>query len=204
MKVRTLCLALIAVLVLGGCSLLEDDDEPRAAGTPLTQEELAGALLTIDDMPSGFAVDTSPDDEDRGVCGQPPASTVVPSIAQARVSFTRGALGPYVQQVTASFEESKAIEYMARLRESASCSSYSDPEVEGITSRIAEMSFPKLGDDTLALRIGNDQGFNADIVFLRIDDTVTLVGVGGLVAVDSALTEDLARKAEAKVKESLG
>ena len=204
MRVRTLGAATIAVLLLAGCSLVRDD-KPKSPAAPLTQEEVTAALLTIDDMPAGFSLGTTPDDNGRGVCGQPAASSVVPSLAEARISFTRGAAGPVVQQVSASYEQAKAVEYMAKVRESSTCTTYADEEADGIVSNntVAEVSFPKLGDDTLALRVGNDHGLNADIVFIRIGDTVTRVGVAGL-TIDSALTEEVARKAEAKMKDRLG
>lgn len=176
--------------------------DPTAPSGPLNEAQLSAALLTIEDMETGFAADTDQDEGKEGVCNKPATSTVVPSFAEAKVVFSKGTFGPFVQQITASYDASDGAQlYMAEFRKAAgSCTSYvqTDDDGEKTITKITALAFPRLGDDTFALRFSTDQA-KGDVVLVRVGNTMTRVSVVGL-AIDSTLTERMGRKAVAKVQ----
>jgi hypothetical protein len=172
-----------------------------------TQPELQAALLVATDMPTGYAVDNSDNgvDEKKGVCGKPAVSVEVPSDAEARVVFTKGTIGPLVAEILASYKSAdEAKKYLSLMNSYASsCTSYDDKNSDGTVDKveISVLSFPNLGDGTLAFRIKSDSG-SADLIFIRKRNTLIYVATAGLI-LDSSDDEPIAKKALQKATDSL-
>jgi hypothetical protein len=90
----------------------------------------------------------------------------------------------------------------------SSCTTFtSTSSGDTINFRIAPLSFPRVGDQTLALRLtGQPQSgvlrnasIPVDTIIIRVGNNVAVLINGGLNAVDSSLTESLARKQASKL-----
>lgn len=177
--------------------------------SPLTPEALQTALLTVEDLPPGYA--QSPLDEDDGddtddaYCdGADPAKTVPPAL-EKEISFQKGALGPFLSQSILQYTVADEAErYMAEFRSILdNCSSYDRTGDDGETSTVTvtKMSFDTVGDDTLAIKftVQGTSPFSGDMVFVRQDGIVLAVAT---MTLDSADTGDTI-KAVAKAHEKL-
>lgn len=180
-----------------------------AKKSPLTAAALQGALLTVEDLPPGYAL--SPPDEDAGdgtddaYCdGADPAKTVPPAW-EKEIGFRKGPLGPFLSQSILQYTVADEAErYMAEYRRILdNCSSYDRTDADGETSTVTvtKMSFDTVGHDTLAITftVRGASPFSGDTVFVRQDGIVLAVAT---MTLDSADTGDTI-KAVAKAHEKL-
>ena len=241
---RKKIVAMVAVLALvsGACGGGEEPAERADTVDDTAQGETAGdqnddaasgdvdveeALLTLEDLPTGWT--TSPDagEADEGAaqfCAGLDMSDDEPD-AEAEASFQRSEMGPFVSHVVGRFDGGEAEKRFAELREAIDeCGEFDTTDEDGntLTGRLSAVSFPEVGEESLAVRLSGtvttvaDPDFGerefpmaGDLVFFRQGDLVAGLfhitidasafggGGGGL---DSTITEDLARKAEEKVE----
>ncbi len=237
---KIVAMVVVLGLVSGACSG-EDDPAERAdtvddaaeveTGSDGTEENAAGdvdveqALLTLEDMPTGWT--TSPDagEEDEGAaefCDGLDITDDEPD-AEAEASFEGSEMGPFVSNAVARFDGGGATRF-AQLRQAIDgCGDFDTTDEEGntLTGRLSAVSFPEFGEESLAVRLSGtvttvaDPDFGelefpmaADLIFFRQGDVVaglfhiaidTSAFGGGGGGLDSTITEDLARKAEEKV-----
>lgn len=181
---------------------------PTAAASP-ADTELSKALLTLDDMPTGWTLSTDGPDSggDTELCGKDP----LPGEPRAKVSrdFEKGSFTQATSTVQAWGKGEASHEMQTARQVMSSCTTWTDTDKDGKpeTYRLSPLSFPKLGDETLAVRLSLDTSgatVAADAIYIRRGDYITIVGnlaAGfGTAEVDSALTEQLARKADAKLQ----
>lgn len=177
---------------------------PRAASPDLTR-----ALLTLEDMPTGFTLTgPRPDREGSKPCGKS-AELRARAIQNLEAEFTKGSLGPFVTHTIGSYKSGDAgiaFDYARAVFED--CRTWTEPGDDGvpIEYRASPLSFPRLGDQTFAMRVDAKIGTvdaQVDIVFVRRGDVIFLIGntMGGLgvATVDTPLTEQLVRKADEKL-----
>jgi hypothetical protein len=115
------------------------------------------------------------------------------SIGRASVEFEKSALGPFLTHSIVVYPgrdkaEAALADYMSAAEE---CLEFTDSE--GNTTTLSPMSFPSLGDESFALRMRSSLEF--DVVQVRVDNVLINIMQAGFGAVDSALTEELARAA---------
>lgn len=173
-------------------------DAPSAKGAnkgSLTASQIQPALLTLSDMPTGFAQE--PPDKDHkksGVCGHPPVTQAVPASAEVEATYSKGTLGPFINHFIASYPDAKtAAKFMETFKVNLDCTTYKDES--GMDRTISAVNFPKKGDDTIAIRVKGTG--TADIVYVRVGQIVFAVGQAGL-AVEPDLTAVMVDKAVAK------
>jgi hypothetical protein len=173
--------------------------------------ELNGALLRVSDLPSGFtsAPPTPSTSSDTQVCNQPdPTVTLKPS-AQAEADFKKSELGPFVFELMIAWSEpSTAKSFLDRVRAAAgSCTSYQTTDNgETDTSTVSPLPFPKLGDDTVAVRLsvsGASLPADVDVAAIRKGPVALLVVQLAVGAIDSAITEQAARAAMSRATNKL-
>jgi hypothetical protein len=219
--VGTLALATLAACGGGGAS---DDQtvaegsvqEPAKATTTtaparvFTAEELKAALITVSDLPSGYSI--SPEDEeateedDDSYCDDMDPSKTVPASVEAEASFQKEMFGPFVGSGVAQYASAdEAKRFMAEARKVFDvCASYDQTDEDGTTSHITvrEMSFPKKGDDSFAMKLTATGTFPfvGDMVWARDGSLVYAVSQAGIGSIDHDLTSRLADKAEDKVE----
>lgn len=205
MKTRWFVAAAVTVVVLAGCgSSSSSKPESGSRGTaPSTSakalrspEQLRGALLTVADLPTGWASgmgqlsdnsDSSPQSD--SMC--PAAKNAFPdeldksSNSGISAEFNKAQLGPFVFEGLTADENAKAILTTAdaALR---SCvgQTWDETDKDGTktTFTLAEVSMPKHGNQQVAYRItGNATGalVSVDLVVVRVDRVVVaFAGMG--------------------------
>lgn len=225
----------IALLLLAGCgeeraTRAETVDEPSspvtaeaaeseapepddAAGDPFSQEQVEAALLTVQDMPTGWSEDTSGDEEDSQDTTEPAECAQIfdamlweqqDPVAKADVDFTAGGFGPLLSQSIASFDDPTA-EALAGITDALNqCPEFTSVDADGVRSDVTAtaLSFPNVGDSTVAVRL-NFTAEDFDVVFDVIvvsigNNSMTLVA-GGLTPVDATDLEELARAGVSKI-----
>lgn len=224
-------LSLASLLFVGACGGSDDTGEDRArtidapatsaAAEPegdgdktLTEAELKAALLTVQDLPTGYSVGESEEDEDSTVdAGSDECSEKYEALgeadekdvsAEAEASFEGPSLGTILEQGLESYEdedvpEQRFDDVLAVLNE---CPSFTDTDEAGEKTEftVSSLSFPKMGDDTVALNIkvktSEFQGV-VNFVVVRLGRNVMSVAQGGLTAdvaaLEQAVTKGLAK-----------
>ncbi|MDP1821306.1 MAG: DUF2510 domain-containing protein [Acidimicrobiales bacterium] len=181
--VRALLLAGVVGLLYLGYTKLRDAEPERArtlseAAEPVAVEDpdaspLAEAVLTLNDLPAGWA-EQAHDAATEDICaGRRPASVIVPAEV-ARSGFSMGAGGPFIINAVSRFaHDDEAQAYVDLVAQTIdSCRAYA---VEGSTVRLEPMSFPSLGDQTFAAQVtgvGLPQPISGYIVHLRVGSRV--------------------------------
>lgn len=177
------------------------------------QSAPADGLLTLRDMPTGYALGAPPAAINNRV-GEWCGGIVLPltgmeSIDEASAAFERGVFGPIVRQWVALLPEAP-IGITDRLWERWTGCTWETTSDAGITTRyrMAEMAFPALGDESVAFRLEGEQpnGIGAvagDVVVIRRGTVVTALThlVAGYVVatIDSTATERYARIIEGRL-----
>jgi hypothetical protein len=216
---RLSCLAVLLMLpLLAGCGsdgedradTVSDDrsttttaDKPKERSTPLTKDDLAAALLTIDDMPTGWAGSPPEDDSDDDFCDDAP-KLGDPKI-EAEATFQEDEFGPVYFEAIGVYDDAEA--YMDKLEEVVdACRSFTDVDDEGTetTGSIQPLSFPKLGEETFAMRATGEGGgfsFSGDFVIIRLsDDLLMMSGTIGIMGGGADNFEQLTRTAFERAK----
>jgi hypothetical protein len=179
----------VLALVMGtaGCPALPRPGALRpAAPRVLSEAQLAAALLTVPDLPNGYALDAEagaggtdrsaepstdeliePGSDDEAcdqvfdeVRGGGPALGATGAVT-AEIEFTRGELGPFVSQSLHSSRDRAAIhaafEEMRRVPQL--CREFTESDDDGsFTIRMTEASFPQVGEDSFAIRLDASGG----------------------------------------------
>lgn len=192
----------------------EVEKTTTAAETEMETEQAANSpdelLLMLGDMPTGWT--TAPEmvtgDDDGGAtgfCGEPPIDEQFEPSAEAEAAFKKDDFGPFVNHAVATYESREAEQAMdAALEAAQSCQEWTETEDgEETTFTLQPVSFPTVGDQTVAFRINaesQDFTFTGDVVFWRRGDLISLFShlafQGGL---DSDLTEELVMAADDKL-----
>ena len=214
--------ALVVITACGG------NETPERAGSaapkgatsnysPLSKVELKSVLLSIDDMPTGFAVDPDPsddEDDDDFTSGDPGCKALVESseddknkVADKDASFTQGDFGPFVSESVSIVKKGTASDGFADARDGlGKCKSYVAGKGDDAAKfKVGAMSFPNLGDETLAYQLSGEASgfpFTGHIVAVRLGDNIVfLSGVAiGTSALDPSTFEKIARAAVKKVE----
>jgi hypothetical protein len=158
-------------------------------------------LLTLDDMPSGWAIDeeSSSDEESDStfLC-----SDFKWTNEKHGISFQKSQLGPFLGQVIFIYSDSSSAqdafeEALGVIDNYSGCESDPDNDDE-----VKDLSFPDFGDDTKAFRIQSNV-LEVDTVIILHSNSINLffnasaISVSG--SVDSELTEEFVQKAMGKL-----
>ena len=131
-------------------------------GQKATAEQRKAALLTVEDMPTGWSIDED-DDDDSGPFGEgcAPLTALEKKYPDegddAEIAFTQGELGPLFGEEVSSLDTADEVSTrIADLKEAlGECPSFTYKDDRGATQRvtIAPVSFPTVGDESFAVRI---------------------------------------------------
>lgn len=222
---RRILVSASALLAIAACGTNESPERAGSAApkeaasdySTLTKSELKSVLLSIDDMPTGFAVDPDPsddEDDDDFASGDPGCKELIESsdhdkntLADQEASFTQGDFGPFVSENVSISKQGTAADKFEDARDGlAKCKSYVAGEGDDAAKfKVGAMSFPNLGDETLAYQFSGEASgfpFTGHLVAVRLGDNIVFlsgVGIGGS-AVDPSSLEKIARTAVKKVK----
>ena len=183
-----------------------------------TEAEARAALLTTADLPSGWQADDDEgedddDDTDDNPCPEFDKVDAEKPAAEAEASFAPGPTGPFVEHTVELYADDDAAERVMQLVAEAveACKTFtaSDEDLGKLNGTFEESAAPDLGDDALAAKLtakGGGIDITGEVLAVRDGRAISVVfhlgvqapGVGGG-RVQSALTQDLARKAAAKL-----
>lgn len=134
-------------------------------------ENIDTLLLTIDDFPSGWSLESFEEDE-----GSSETSTVfcseLPStnIPNREVRFSRGQVGPFLFQTTGIFptvdEAEERFQSIQAIAEDCDTWTVANDEGDEMTYTLLPLSSPDFGDQSMAFRLTLDNG-QGDITYVR-------------------------------------
>lgn len=232
-KIATTTMLLVASAACGGSDSESSDrartiTAPSASAEPeapegdgdrtLTEAELTAALLTVADLPTGYTAAASSEDDEseteaEGECQEKFESLSAAEgdeAASAEASFEGGGLGTVLEQGLESYEDEGTLEkrFDDVVSVLSDCPTFSTTEDDGTTTefKVAALSFPKLGDDTVALAItGTTPDFSIaiNVAIVRLGRNVMSVIQGGLTA-DAAVLEQASRTGLDKLAAATG
>jgi hypothetical protein len=199
--------------------------EPEAgAGGRLDQQQAESALLTVRDLPSGWAVtpDEGDEEDDSEDTIEPErCQTVIDALddfggadpaAEADADFNKG--GAFGTQLTQSIESYADEIDPDQLQDVADafteCPEFTSTDAAGTVSRItvSPMSFANLGDQTaaFAMTFEEEEGFavSLNIAMVVVGHNLVSLLSGGLAGGDGAELEQIGRTAIAKLEQAAG
>ncbi|GAB3069298.1 hypothetical protein [Pedococcus soli] len=190
--------------------------KPQGAGDKLDAKQVKAALLAVGDMPTGWAAAESEPEKDD-------TSTVEPASCQklfdnmdtsgkkvkakhkASASFTQGGmLGVQFEEEVASFDDDNQGDHVEGLgKVLTECSKMTVVDgAERMPMTMTGLSFPNLGDQTLAFRAkAKSEGIEVviDAVFVAVGHNVVSFTAAGLTPMAGDDMEKVARAGMAKV-----
>lgn len=228
---RSILLASVLALISTACGgedraqTLEAEPTEVPAEQVVTDEAtLRQALLTIEDLPTGWttaAEEEGATEEEPAPCGIEPTEEETTSVEE---HFQKGELEDQLMVSVSAFDnagdaEAALQEFRTQLQ---NCREWEDTDDEGthFAWALSPLSFPNLGEETVAFRVsaditGNEEGFEitasmvGDMIVVRRVNAVSGVfhfglGLFGPAEIDSEQTETFARKADEKLSSAFG
>lgn len=186
------------------------ETEPEGNGDKtLTEAQLQAALLTVPELPTGYkaAAAQDQDDDDSETAGtsaecsdkfEQLGEAEGQESASAEASF-EGGFGVVLEEGLESYEDEDTVQQRLDdvVEVLSQCQTFSSIDDDGVTTdfTIGALSFPKLGDDTVALALTgktSDLNVSLNFVVVRLGRNVMSVAQGGLTT-DPAALEQAAR-----------
>ncbi|GAB6899302.1 hypothetical protein JCM9957A_23920 [Kineosporia succinea] len=176
--------------------------------TPLTAVKARKALLSVQDMPTGWSSDEVSDSGSSGTISPAKCAKMtggaknLTSLATAAFSGG-GSLGPSLEQEIYRPKGESPSERLQSVRDvMADCGSYTAKDSSGTnTMKLSSLSFPDLGDGTLAVRgkLTTASGITAtdDVLYIAVGDVI--LRIDSISIADGLSGEDLESIARAAV-----
>lgn len=189
----------------------QDADDPfDRAGRVLSAAEIRAALPTVKDLPTGWSRDTEADDdeEDDEEISPPRCEDIFGDNTEAKATideeraFEADEWGPFLSAEIGTYEDEIPDDILDEVADALStCKKFTSTDADGArtTFRAEALSFPNLGEETLAVRMKVETEIipaAIDLVMVRIGHnlillTNTSLGAQGL---DSELLEKVGRQ----------
>jgi hypothetical protein len=175
----------------------------------VTDADLEAMLLVVSDLPTGWAVDNSPDESDSNApsCLENAQVDEEEASAQAEAEFAKDGNLPVLFEALSYGGENASKWFEQGKAAFDSCTDVSfTSDGEKVEGTIGAMSFPTVGDESAAYAMNfTVQGLRLSfpIVIARKGDILAIIGLGDLGSPDSQLLEDLATRALSKVDPSV-
>jgi len=176
-----------------------------------TDEEAAllDLLLAATELPGEWnqlSVEAPELSDSPGFCDTPRFPRAVERIAEVEVEYQSADGARLVLQNITQFPEDVAVAALAYVRETATCSEWTD--ATGTVFEISPADAPALGDESHAIHVAfqvADAGrLEGDITFVRIGGYVTIVTTLELGGYDAAFSSDVAEGAARKIEALTG
>jgi hypothetical protein len=190
----------LAAIELAALSRLEHPPPAAPAGPApkIAASTLRTGLLKLQDLPVGYeGVPGSGSSSSGSLCGP----KIAKSVARVEVDFAKGPNGPFlfdsIKEVATGTGASDMTKLEARV---AGCHAFSHKDSSGTidTYRLSSISFPVLGDQSIAFRIDGKAGayrVHFDFAVIRRGDVFIMIDQGGLETANPNLLLELSRKA---------
>lgn len=189
-----------------------------SAGDQLTKEEIEAALLTVNDLPSGWAKSPEEADDDSEDTIDPARCQDVinaldddwsDAAARAEANFNKGgAFGTILSQTISSHAEEVDADAVQKIADAFSeCPSFTSTDADGEVSEVtvSPMSFANLGDQTLAVAMSFESSMftvSVNIAYVVIGHNVLALINGGVGGADGAELEKIAKLAVSKLEDA--
>ncbi len=174
----------------------------------LTAAQAKRALLTLDDMPTGWTQEKPDSDDDDDETVTPKRCQALldaidkqgDPVTEAEAAFSAGDFGPNLDQSVGSWSTSQLSVLKKMADAFRQCPKFTSTSKDGTsaTFQASGLSFPNLGDRTLALRLKTkSDGLTVvlDVVYIVKGNNGIALMTSGLQPLDGATLEKLARKA---------
>ena len=187
------------------------DTEASPVAGDFTDEEAAliDLLLSAGDLPGDWnqlRMEAPELSESPGVCDAPRFPRAEERIAEVEVEYQSADGSRFVLEGITQFPEDVAVEAMAYVRETATCSDWTDES--GTVFEISPADAPDLGDESHAIHVAfqvADAGqLEGNFIFIRLDGYVTIVTTLELDGYDPAFSSDIAQLATSKIDTLVG
>jgi hypothetical protein len=185
---------------------------PAEKSSTLTAAQAKSALLTLDDMPTGWTQSKPEADDDEDPTVTPKRCSAVldavdqqgKPLAEAEATFSPGDLGPQLDHTVSSWPRSQVPVLNKLTAAFRQCPKFTSTSADGssATFQASGLSFPNVGDRTLALRLkAKSDGINLvmDVIYIAKGNNGIALMVTGFQPLDGATLEKLARKAVARL-----
>lgn len=183
--------------------------EPQQDGDKtLTEAQLQAALLTVPELPTGYKAGSGQQEDDSDTTGTSDECSVKfeqlgdaegQESASAEASF-EGGFGVVLEQGLESYEDEDLVRqrFDDVVEVLSQCQTFTTTDGAGVTTdfTIGALSFPKLGDDTVALAVTGktpEIDISLNFAIVRLGRNVMSIAQGGLTT-DPAALEQAARK----------
>lgn len=208
-------LALLCAVLLAGCGSSDSSDgtsgggDSSSPGDLLTAGQLYTVLLNVDELPAGYVIDPSPDEDDgedqdfgtsdcaRKLEELTGTEDETPAAAEVTRTFNTGEDGlAGLEQSVESYDDEDALnDSIDEFRDIVANCGQLTFSADGVpaTLTVSEANVPEHGDDTLGFRMkGQISAFPFELVFgvNRLGHNIHMVMAGGLGEADmTALTQ---------------
>jgi hypothetical protein len=220
-------IAIAAVTVLAGALAACGDDssskdkvktaDAPAKADPAT-EKLRGALLTVKDLPAGFAAD---DQESKAKYGTSACAKALdtfgvpagpgagnggsPKSAQLIARFVKGDLGPHIEQVIQRLPEKEAAAGVGRTKDAlAKCKTWEERGAGGaVTKANLAIAHSGAGNDVVSARLVETTGSErvvTDLVALRVHGVVCVLRASAAKSLDDKLVLAVTKTAAERLR----
>lgn len=182
---------------------------PEAGDFTDEEAALLDLLLSAGDLRGDWTqrrVEAPELSESPGICDAPRFPRANERIAEVEVEYQSADGSQFVLQDITQFQEEVAVEAMAYVRETATCSEWTDET--GTVFEVSAAEAPALGDESHALRVAfqvADAGrLEGKFVFVRIGGYVSIITTLTLGDDDPAFSSEIAQLATSKIDTLVG
>ena len=201
-------LVVVVAVALAGCG---GGDSDTGASVPSTSASVTSpppfeadrALIALADLPAGWAVDRDDSDNNNEFCGTGAdlkSQVDIETVDKADAQFAEGGNVPVLLHAVGVYPVDQASTAFDRFRSALTgCTSLTLDD--GQKLKVAPVSFPSLGDESVPLLFsGEVEGFPVAfyVIVVRVADGVTIIAYGGL-SPDVSDAERFARLATDKL-----
>ena len=177
---------------------------------PVTLEDAQKALLSLDEMPSGWDLDKQPADDEKKdtytfLCKTFPTTAT----EQAVVDFSKRQIAYTLRHLIVLYPAGEAEKMFKDISAAVDgCPEYTTTNAQKTKWTVSRMSFKKLGDESFAFHTTTSiflGPVNAMVIFFRIGNSISSIQYIQLASgeIDQTLVENLATLAAQKVADTL-
>ncbi|MCH1868772.1 hypothetical protein [Nocardioides sp. CFH 31398] len=186
------------------------------AGEQLTEEQIQAALLTIEDLPSGWTKEASEeDDESEDTIDPARCQEVLDALDEGtgdpavdgEADFSKGGpFGTFLNVTLSTYDEEVDEDAVQNISDAfTECPEFTTTDAAGEVSdvTVSPVSFANLGDQTLAVRMefaSSEFTIQVNVAYVVIGHNVLAFLLGGVAGSDAAELEDLAGQAVDKLE----
>ena len=197
---------------------VDTSDGKPAKADPAT-EKLRGALLTVKDLPAGFAADDQGSNAKRGASACAKALDAFgapvgpsggkggsPKAAQLVARFAKGDLGPHIEQVIHRLPEKDAAANLGRTKDAlAKCTSWQERSAAGVVTKASLTMAHSAGNDVVSARLLETTGAETvvtDLIALRVHGVVCVLRATAAKALDDKLVMDVTKTVAERLRDN--